>query len=378
MIAAPLWESIRTTYEAGNYSHAVVDAIRYMSETLRTRAGVDGDGATLVGQALGGDAPKLRLNKLQSQSDKDEQKGFEQLLRGLYLGIRNPRVHDQGRSPDTREQADAMILFINLLCAKISESQTPFTVAEFIKSVIDPNFVRNRAYAKLLVSEVPNAKRYDTLWALFKSSGGPDNVGLVSRELIQALTDDERRSFYAAISQELRASNDAVVLFRTFQVIQPEWWDEINEIARARTEGRIRKHLEAATSDVNGNTNEDGALITWAVDYFKAFAKPNRAHLAYAIADKLRSADDGHRQIVASYLIGALPDLADNDAIRKIMARALATATASGSSHFVKELTSNIGLLADWKEVLVSAFESLRPSYPELLDAIDHVDEMQF
>jgi uncharacterized protein (TIGR02391 family) len=64
----------------------------------------------LVGQAFGGKTPKLRVNKLQTESDQDIQKGTENLLLGLYQSIRNPRSH--GKLTDTKEDADAIILFI--------------------------------------------------------------------------------------------------------------------------------------------------------------------------------------------------------------------------------------------------------------------------
>ena len=68
------------------------------------RSGLDGGGAGLVGQALGGDSPKLRLNPLETENDRNEQKGFEQILRGMYVGIRNPRSHET--IADSKETAD--------------------------------------------------------------------------------------------------------------------------------------------------------------------------------------------------------------------------------------------------------------------------------
>jgi hypothetical protein len=44
-----LWLAIQSTYEAKNYSHAILDAMHYLSNVLREKTGVDGDGATLVG-----------------------------------------------------------------------------------------------------------------------------------------------------------------------------------------------------------------------------------------------------------------------------------------------------------------------------------------
>jgi len=88
-ISRELWVAIEGPYEAGNYAHAVLEAIHHLTNVLRERSGVDGDGAALVGQALGGDAPKLRVNPLQSESERNVQKGNDQLPRGISLAIRN-------------------------------------------------------------------------------------------------------------------------------------------------------------------------------------------------------------------------------------------------------------------------------------------------
>lgn len=65
-----LWLAIQSTYEAGNYSHAIVDAMHYMSNILRDRTGVDGDGKSLVGQALGGDSPPIKNQQTSNRNRK--------------------------------------------------------------------------------------------------------------------------------------------------------------------------------------------------------------------------------------------------------------------------------------------------------------------
>ena len=108
-----LWLAVKSTYEVENYSGAILDAMHHLSDVLRDRAGVDGDGATLVGQALGGNSPRLRINRLQTETEKNEQRGIESILRGMYQAIRNPRSHEN--IEDKQETADAIIHFVNYL-----------------------------------------------------------------------------------------------------------------------------------------------------------------------------------------------------------------------------------------------------------------------
>ncbi|MFH0811591.1 MAG: TIGR02391 family protein [Pseudomonadota bacterium] len=93
-ITPELFDAIKAHYESGSYSNAILDAMKVLTELIREKAKLDGDGANLVSQAFGGNAPPIKISPMQKVSEIDEQKGFEQLLRGLYVGIRNPRTHE--------------------------------------------------------------------------------------------------------------------------------------------------------------------------------------------------------------------------------------------------------------------------------------------
>ena len=148
-----MWAAVAGAYEAENYSHAILEATYLISSVLRERAGVDGDGSAMVGQALGGDDPKLKLNPLQTESEKNIQKGMEQILRGVYLGIRNPRSHEQ--TSDDKETADAIIHFLGYVLTLLNSSKEAFTIDSFVAKVFDSEFVESSRYAELLVAEVP-------------------------------------------------------------------------------------------------------------------------------------------------------------------------------------------------------------------------------
>src|SRR4030042_7075085 len=132
-IAPELWTAIKAHYEAGLYSNAILDAMKVLTELIRVKSKLDGDGANLVGQAFGGNAPPIKISPMQKVSEIDEQKGFEQLLRGFYVGIRNPRTHENFK--DNREECDAIIVFINYLYNIINSSRSFFVIDDFKKRV---------------------------------------------------------------------------------------------------------------------------------------------------------------------------------------------------------------------------------------------------
>ena len=123
VLSRPLWAAIERSYQSGQFTAAILDAIHYLGELIREKSGIEGDGAQLIGQAFGGDNPPIKVNKLQTESERNVQKGLEQLLRGLYQAVRNPRSHEKYN--DSSDDAEGILLFVNYLIKIISQSKSP-------------------------------------------------------------------------------------------------------------------------------------------------------------------------------------------------------------------------------------------------------------
>lgn len=96
-------EASRSLYESGHYAQAIFEAYKALNNYVKKKSGrTDLDGQKLMAHVFGGDQPMIRLNPLRSQSDADEQKGFNFLYMGAMTGIRNPKAHD------SVEQTDAL------------------------------------------------------------------------------------------------------------------------------------------------------------------------------------------------------------------------------------------------------------------------------
>jgi len=76
-----------------NYFHAVLEAIKGLAQRIRNMSGLSLDGAELVNTAFSVKSPILGINALESETDKSEQKGFSNMLVGLFGAIRNPIAH---------------------------------------------------------------------------------------------------------------------------------------------------------------------------------------------------------------------------------------------------------------------------------------------
>ncbi|MEM1451095.1 MAG: TIGR02391 family protein [Planctomycetota bacterium] len=79
-----------------NYFHAVLEATKSVADKIRTMSGLSCDGAELVQAAFGqGQAgPVLAINTLATDTERSEQRGFVNLLVGLFGTFRNPTAHE--------------------------------------------------------------------------------------------------------------------------------------------------------------------------------------------------------------------------------------------------------------------------------------------
>jgi len=76
-----------------NYFHAVLEAIKGVAERIRGLSGLTADGAELVTTAFSVKSPILALNALKTETEISEQKGFGNILVGLFGAVRNPTAH---------------------------------------------------------------------------------------------------------------------------------------------------------------------------------------------------------------------------------------------------------------------------------------------
>lgn len=80
-----------------NTFHAMLEASKSVFDKLRNHTGLTGDGATLVDATLAlgrSGTPRLAINTLATQTDRDEQTGLANLIKGLSGMFRNPVAHD--------------------------------------------------------------------------------------------------------------------------------------------------------------------------------------------------------------------------------------------------------------------------------------------
>lgn len=108
-------------YQNGHYSQAIFEAVKLLNNYVKKKANItDADLSNAMAKAFNERNPIIKLNKLITQSDKDEQEGFRFLFQGAMKGIRNPKGHEIHEMSDKNEALE-YLAFISLLFRKAEQ-----------------------------------------------------------------------------------------------------------------------------------------------------------------------------------------------------------------------------------------------------------------
>lgn len=111
---------------ADNYFHAVMEAVKSVSDKIRNRTGLTDDGSILVDRALAGTPPMLAINPLKTESEKSEQKGFANLLRGTFGMFRNTTAHEARMNwPMAKADAEDLLSLVSLIHRRLDGAYMP-------------------------------------------------------------------------------------------------------------------------------------------------------------------------------------------------------------------------------------------------------------
>lgn len=259
-----LWEAIQKNYDSENYTGAILDAVFRLTDTIRNKTGLEGDGVGLIGQAFGGDDPRIKLNKLQTDSEKDIQRGIQEILRGIYTGIRNPRSHDA--MVDDKFSADSIIIFLNYLLKLIDQSKSRFSEKEFLSRVFDPYYVKSEEYSNLLVQDIPKRQRANIAiqTILNRHEGDIHALAYFLDALFEQLDTLELSRVYKVVSDELKTTILDVDIRYIIHICPAKYWKRIEPLVRMRIESILYEDFSKASYNAEKRQcGRHGALATW-------------------------------------------------------------------------------------------------------------------
>jgi len=121
---ADVLEFCRAELVADNYFHAVLEATKSIASKLRSLTGLTTDGAALVDAALAGDVPLLRINAGATDSERSEQRGFANLVKGVFGMFRNTTAHEARIHWEiTKEDAEDLLSMASLIHRRLDHAK---------------------------------------------------------------------------------------------------------------------------------------------------------------------------------------------------------------------------------------------------------------
>lgn len=377
-IAPELHGAIKVHYEAGLYSNAILDAMKVLTELIRTKSKLDGDGANLIGQAFGGNAPPIKISPMQKVSEIDEQKGFEQLLRGLYIGIRNPRTHEN--YTDKKKECNAIIFFVDHLINVINSARSFFILEDFKKRIFDPLFVEKSEYAELLVAEIPQDELVNVAISILhdRDQGDANKLGYFFDAIFNKAEIEQQQLVMKVFSNELKIAQSDSEIIGLIRFINSPLWAMIDEDTKLRIENRIISSVKEGYL-VDGKCKK-GALGTWGNSlgqYFKL-----KRDLARALIDLLQP-NWYTQNYVGEYYLAYLDTIVAGNHLIESCCENLAYATLGNNAKVLKaELSKYFSSLPKkWRELYLEKalrYKDKDKEYFNKLHKLKDVDSSPF
>ncbi|MDI6722182.1 MAG: TIGR02391 family protein [Candidatus Aenigmarchaeota archaeon] len=99
----------------GHYTQAIEEAYKLLNNSVKFRANVSNDGSSLMKNVFSLNNPCLRINRLKTQTQRDQQLGYMEIMSGCMIGIRNPRAHEHSFGDDPSTALELLALANHLL-----------------------------------------------------------------------------------------------------------------------------------------------------------------------------------------------------------------------------------------------------------------------
>lgn len=112
---------VRKLFDDGYYSQATFEAFKYLDKQVARIAASNLTGYKLMMAVFQDQAPLIRLTPLSSDSERDEQRGFQFIFAGSVMAIRNPRGHEYKIHDNIDDCLDHLSL-VSLLLRRIEKA----------------------------------------------------------------------------------------------------------------------------------------------------------------------------------------------------------------------------------------------------------------
>lgn len=90
---ADIFEYCRDDLLADDHFNVIFEAVKGLAERIRGLTGLDKDGSALVDDTFCGREPRVVFNSMRTETERNEQTGLANIMKGLFSAVRNPQAH---------------------------------------------------------------------------------------------------------------------------------------------------------------------------------------------------------------------------------------------------------------------------------------------
>ena len=232
-----LKESIKTHYENKDYTEVVRDALLCLTTEIRKKSDLkDNDGVDLVNKAFSEKNPLIKINKLETETDKNKHRGIMDLSKGLIEYFRNPMSHS--KQEYSKKIADAILVILDqVILEEIVGSKSINSIDDWYLEITNELFPNTERYAKNLISTIPNNKYYELLVILYKNRNNiPKLKDKIIDELVHNLSPEEFKDYCNVIERDLFGNVQEKEIISLLKFISSNIWKNLSNLAKTKIE----------------------------------------------------------------------------------------------------------------------------------------------
>ena len=286
------WEIIKVHYEKECYTDALKDACLYLIQIVQEKSELEElDGEKLITHAFSESNPKLLINNNQTQTEKDEQRGYGFLLRGIICAIRNPISHNRS-FVFSKEEADSILIFMNnYILEKLSNSKNFKYVSDWYNFIFCDNDNDSKRFSDTILGSVSKKEKFKLMIDIVSKleTIKPGKYYYIINQLYNNLTSKEKEEIIILLNKKLIIAKDAKYIRMFFNHFNPEIWEKFDSLVKIRIEEMVYNSIKEGKSYIDPRTMQKeytGSLGAWAVKWIEKFN--NKSEIVELIFKKLK------------------------------------------------------------------------------------------
>lgn len=361
-IKPDFWRVIDTHYEKECYTDVLKDACLYIIQLVQERSDQEHlDGEKLITNVFSEQNPKLLINNNENVSEKDEQRGFGFLLRGIICAIRNPISHNKDFVFD-KDEADAILLFINnYILPKLDNSKDFNYVEDWFAFIFCENNNDSKKFSDTVLNNMSKKEKYNLLINIINKL---DNIKegkykYIINKLYDDLRKNEKNEVINMINKKLIKAGDNRYLRMFFDHFNVEIWKELDELVKIRIEEMIYNDIYKGKVYIDPDTMSEnciGTLGTWTQNWISNFT--NNIEITNLIFQKMKN--DSEADYVLEYFYSVLTDRDNLKKYKNMIIEGL----KNGNIKY-KKLMDNIFLFDDGQDEILNQFREYYVNFKE-------------